>query len=322
MNQRTTIHSEAGADGYRYRVYGVGIVSDSPLGLPAYDHDAVCEVECLRAPAAFFLSAVEPAAFTDPDSWYRHALTPDGCAYSAWDGVGEFLVTADGRRIFCRQAADCADESFQVYLLGQALAVALVQQHFEPLHATVVVADGRAIAFLGQPAFGKSTLAASFLEGGHRLLTDDLLVLRESSHGLVAYPGPARIKMFPHAASQVLSSLSEGKPMNATTRKLILPLERHQVHPRPVPLAAVYLIAGPRESRTQDVTIEPLPPGTAFLALLASAFNRSLTGRRRVQRQFDFLTRVAGRIAVRRLTYPRSLDRLTEVRAAVLANAG
>jgi hypothetical protein len=322
MNQRTTIRLDAGDDCYRYRAYGVGIVSDSPLGLPEYDHDPVCDVECRRAPAAFFLGAVEPAAFTDPDSWYRHALTPDGCAYSAWDGVGEFLVAADGRRIFCRQAPDCADESFQVYLLGQALAVALVQQHFEPLHATAVVADGRAIAFLGQPAFGKSTLAACFLEGGHRLLTDDLLVLRESSRGLVGYPGPARLKMFPHAASHVLGSLADGQPMNATTQKLILPLEHHQVHPQPVILDAVYLIAGPRESRGRDVTIEPLPPGTAFLALLASAFNRSLTDRRRLERQFDLMTRLAGRIAVRKLTYPRSLERLAEVRAAVLADAG
>ena len=321
MNQKTTTPSNGGADCYRYCVYGIGIVSDSPLDLPAYEHDALCEVQCRRAPAAFFLKAVERTAFTESDSWYRHALTPDGCAYSAWDGVGEFLVTADGRQIFCRQADDCADESFQVYLLGQALAVALVQQQFEPLHATVIVADGRALAFLGQPAFGKSTLAACFLQGGHRLLTDDLLVLRECSRGMLAYPGPARIKLFPRAARQVLGSLADGRQMNATTRKLILPLDRQQVYSEPVTITAVYLIAAPRESREQDVTIEPLPARAAFLALLASAFNRSLRGRGRLQRQFDVMSQMAGRIPVHKLTYPRTLDRLTEVRAAVLSNA-
>ena len=184
MNQETTTSSNRSSDGHRYCVYGVGVVSDTPLDLPAYEHDPLCDVECLRAPASFFEKAVATSAFTESDSWYRHALTSDGSAYSSWSGVGEFLVSADGRRIVCRQAAD-ADESFQVYLLGQALAVALVQQQFEPLHATVVVADGRAIAFLGQPAFGKSTLAACFLEAGHRLLTDDLLVLSGVDRGLL-----------------------------------------------------------------------------------------------------------------------------------------
>ena len=321
MNPMTTPSSRGGADSYRYCVYGVGIVSDSPLNLPAYKHDALCDVQCLRAPAPFFLKAVEHAVFTESDSWYRHALMSDGSAYAAWDGIGEFLVTADGRRISCRQDTGCSNESFQVYLLGQALAVALVQQQFEPLHATVVVADGRAIAFLGHPAFGKSTLAACFLEGGHRLLTDDLLVLQECSGGLRAYPGPARIKLFPHAARHVLGSIADGHEMNATTRKLILPLDERQVCPEPVMLGAIYQIAGPRETRGHDVTIEPVPPRAAFLALLASAFNRSLRSRNRLQRQLEVMSRVAGRIRVDKLTYPRTLDRLTEVRAAVLSDA-
>ena len=321
MKQETTARSNRSTNGHRYCVYGVGVVSDTPLDLPAYEHDPLCDVECLRAPAAFFEKAIATAAFTESDSWYRHALAPDGSAYSAWAGVGEFLVSADGRRIVCRQAPECADESFQVYLLGQALAVALVQQQFEPLHATVIVADGRAIAFLGQPALGKSTLAACFLEAGDRLLTDDLLVLQESSRGLLAYPGPARIKLFPYAASHVLGSFADGQRMNATTKKLILRLSHQQVHAEPVLLTAVYLISGPRESRGPDVTIEPLPARTAFLALLASAFNRSVKGRGRVQRQFAIMSQVAERIRLHKLTYPRALDRLAEVRAAVLADA-
>ena len=321
MNQMTTTSSRGGADSYRYCVYGVGIVSDSPLNLPAYEHDSLCDVECLRAPAQFFLTAIEDAVFTESDSWYRHALTQDGSAYAAWDGIGEFLVTADGRRISCRQATGCSTESFQVYLLGQALAVALVQQQFEPLHATVVVADGRAIAFLGHPASGKSTLAACFLEGGHRLLTDDMLMLQECSGGVRAFPGPARIKLFPHAARHILGSIADGHEMNATTRKLILPLDDQQVCSEPVMLTAVYLIAGPQKTAGQDVTIEPLPPRAAFLTLLASAFNRSLKSRNRLQRQLQVMSRVAGRIRIDKLTYPRALDRLTEVRAAVLSDA-
>jgi len=86
-------------------------------------------------------------------------------------------------------------------------------------------------------------------------------------------------------------------------------------------LSAIYQIAGPRETRGHDVTIEPVPPRAALLALLASAFNRSLRSRNRLQRQLEVMSRVAGRIRVDKLTYPRTLDRLTEVRAAVLSDA-
>ena len=88
-------------------------------------------------------------------------------------------------------------------MLGQALSFALVRQGFEPLHATVVVVDDHAVAFLGGNAFGKSSLAACFLEAGYRLLTDDLLILRESSDRILAYPGPPRIKLFPKIAEPV-----------------------------------------------------------------------------------------------------------------------
>jgi len=50
---------------------------------------------------------------------------------------------------------------------------------------------------LGDSGHGKSSLAACFLAAGHRLLTDDLLVIGESGDYLMAHPGPPRIKLFP-----------------------------------------------------------------------------------------------------------------------------
>ena len=165
-----------GEPSYRYCVYGIAVVSDIPLALPDYSYCALGQVEYRSAPASVFLTAMQGASF-DPrsDSWYRFAFLQDGSTYVRWETVGEFLVAADGHRITCRPAEESSDESFQAYMLGQALSFALVKQGFEPLHATVVVVDDQAVAFLGGNAFGKSSLAACFLEAGYRLLTDDLL---------------------------------------------------------------------------------------------------------------------------------------------------
>jgi hypothetical protein len=305
---------------HHYCVYGIGIVSDRPLTLPQYSHDTLCDVECLQAPASAFQMAIES---TDVDSrsdaWYRCDVTSDGRIHVGWDTIGEFLVSADGRQIICRRATRCSVESFQVYMLGQALSFALVQQRFEPLHATVVATDDHAVAFVGGHAFGKSTLAACFLDGGCRLLTDDLLMLQETPGGVLAYPGPPRIKVFPNIASRYLGALADGVAMNADTNKLILPIDAHRSCAGPVPLEAIYCLADPRKvSRRHGITIETLSGREAFIALVTAAFNRRLTGRQRRKRQFEIMGRLTELVPVKHLVYPRALDRLTDVRHAVL----
>ena len=239
MIARSDRGGHAGDSRHRYRVYGVDVVSDRPLALPRYTHDTMCSVEVVSSAASDVLSdADETLLNSPPDDWHRSAVLADGSTYARWNGVGEFRVAADGRRIVCRPAEASSAESFQVYLLGQALACALVKQAIEPLHATAIVVDDRAVAFLGGSAFGKSTLAASFLGAGYPLLTDDLLIVRESPHGALAYPGPPRLKLFPAIATRVLGRATAGITMNAETAKLIVPIDPALSCHAPVPLHA------------------------------------------------------------------------------------
>ena len=309
---------------HRYGVYGVRVLSDTPLDLPEYSDDALACVEVVTGCAPVFADALKGASFRSrPGAWYRYAFLDDGSSYVRWDHVGEFLVSPDGRRIVCLRDEKVPAESFQVYLLGQALSFALVKQRLEPLHATTVVIDGEAIAFLGSNAFGKSSLAASFLAAGFRLLTDDLLILHDSPRGVLAFPGPPRIKLFSKVACRVLGVSPDGPAMNADTDKRVLRLDAHQRCSAPVVLKTVYAVAAPRDAcRTPDVRIERLSPREGFLALLKGTFNRRLVSAERLERQFDVMAHLADRLAVRTLAYPRAIDRLADVRAAVLADSG
>ena len=312
-----------GASRYRYGVYGMVISSDTPLDLPPDTHAGVARVECVSAPAAAFLAATDGCGDdADADSWYRYIVLRDGSTYVRWRTIGEFLVAGDGRRIMFRRFDRASRESFQVYLLGQALSFALVRQGFEPLHATAVVVDRHAVAFLGSNAFGKSSLAACFLEAGSRLLTDDLLILGESRNRILAYPGPPRLKLFPKIARRFLGQdVTKRVHMNPDTDKLILPIEEHRQHGRPVALDAIYALAAPRDAcRTPGVRVDSLSPREAFLELLKGTFNRRLTNQPRLKRQFGFTTRLTDLVTVKRLSYPRAIDRLPEVREAVRAD--
>lgn len=307
---------------HRYCVYGIVVVSDTPLALPEYSHGGLGQVEYVSAPSTVFLTATQGVAF-DPrsDSWYQCAFLRDGSTYVRWAGVGEFLVSTDGHRISCRHQDGSSIESFQVYMLGQALSFALVKQGFEPLHATVAVVDDQAVAFLGNNAFGKSTLAACFLEAGHRLLTDDLLILQQSSNRILAYPGPPRIKLFPKIASRFLGHTVSPVRMNAGTDKLILPIDEYRRCAVPVTLKAIYSLADPRDvCGSPHVNIQTLNPREAFVELVRSTFNRRVVGPQRLERHFAFMADLADVMSVKKLSYPRAVGRLQEVREMVVAD--
>ena len=70
-----------------------------------------------------------------------------GTAQLTSAGMGEFLIAPDGCRITGRQDDGAHEESFRVYLLGQALSYALVKQRLEPIHATAIVVNQGAAMF-------------------------------------------------------------------------------------------------------------------------------------------------------------------------------
>jgi hypothetical protein len=205
-------------------------------------------------------------------------------------------------------------------MLGQALSFALVRLGFEPIHGTAVEADGEAIVFLGDSGFGKSTLAASFLSIGHRMLTDDLLILRQSEGRVFAYPGPPRIKVFLDTAGRFLRGAADSAPMNLDTEKLIVPLESREVCSVPVPIRATFALVPPRDAVFEKhVRVEPISGSEAFLELVKNTFNRRIMDADRLRRQIDETAHLVNLLSIRRLSVPRNLSELDAVRDAIIA---
>ncbi|HZP34569.1 MAG TPA: hypothetical protein VFB23_14520 [Candidatus Acidoferrales bacterium] len=246
--------------------------------------------------------------------------TLDGWTYLHWTGVGETLISQNGESITCRPFEQPESESFRVYLLGQALSCALVKMGFEPLHATAVAVDDGAVAFVGDCGFGKSTLAASFLKAGHRLLTDDLLLLRTTRQGAIGYPGPPRIKLFPKIADTLLGQASGSVPLNPYTRKQIIPLDETQTCVTPVPVTVVYSLAPANEANGKGIRIAPLSNRESFVTLLGAAFNRVIVDGERLQRQFHAAKAMVAAVTVKKAFYPRLLSSLSQIREAIIAD--
>jgi hypothetical protein len=321
---------------YRYAAYGVSIRSDAPLPLHAPVTSGLFEIEVhndngpadpyiqgpsIQGPSIQGPSVQRKIGFErNPSTAFDVASLPDGSNHVRMPGVGEISVSPDGRFLACHRYAESTCESFNVYLVTQALSFALVKCGLEPLHATAVAIDGKAALFLGDCGLGKSTLAAAFLQAGYPLLTDDLLALHKPHAELLAYPGSPRIKLFPRMARRFLGEAVSGVPMNPYTHKMIVPLKEWQACTDALPVGAVYALAPASEVCGADVIVSPMSQREAFLTLLAGTFNRTILESTRLRRQFEATQALANTLPVKRLSYPRSLDSLPAVLEFVVSD--
>jgi len=232
----------------------------------------------------------------------------------------EFVVAPNGRTIEYRRLRQATNESLTTYLLGQVLSFSLLSFGYDPLHATAVVIDGEAVAFLGHCGYGKSTLGAAFVARGFPILTDDVLALKAHDGRWIGHPGPRRLKLFPSVAKKVLARAAGGR-LNPDTSKLVLPLAPGEASDRAVPVKALYVLPGPAKRGTHEparVRIAPLQGQAAFLEVMRSAFNLIQVDRARLENHFTMAARLVSEVPLRRLAYPRRLDSLGAVCDAVL----
>jgi hypothetical protein len=109
-------------------------------------------------------------------------------------GLGRCLASPGGETILCAPAPG-AGWLWERYLSGQVLPFASILRGHEVFHASAVLVDGFAFAFMGESGAGKSTLALNLHRYGARLLTDDVLALSPSNDGVIAHPGLATVKV-------------------------------------------------------------------------------------------------------------------------------
>jgi hypothetical protein len=303
-----------------YFLYGLRLRSVWPLPAPESPARGCAEVVMAQAPARLFEAARREArALPRGDDWWVHARRADGSDYLLWDGLFEFLVSPDGRRIVGRPMSRFSPAVFFSYLLGQVLSFSLLKLGLEPMHATVIVIDGRAVSLTGFSGHGKSVLAAAFLKAGHSLLTDDLLTLRPAGPGFAAYPGLPRVKLYSRDARRIFGRGIKGFRAAALTPKWIVRLGGDLSSGRTAPLGAFYVLRPPSRS-LKKTTIRRLPPRRAFVEILRGTFNKRVTEPERLKRQFETAFRLASSVPVMALSYPQGFTRLGGVVEAVRAD--
>ncbi|MCC7001958.1 MAG: hypothetical protein IT357_07365 [Gemmatimonadaceae bacterium] len=226
-----------------------------------------------------------------------------------------FHITTDGRQVWADWDAPLTLADAMTFLVGPVLGYALRRRGLLALHASAAVIDGRAVAFVGPGGAGKSTLVTACAQRGYAVVTDDILVLRETPRGWMTTPAPDQVRLWEDSERLLFGAGSRLAPLTPTFPKRGLSLAQaglvsaHEA----VPVGALLLFA-PRES-IDAPRIEAVGGGEALLGLVSNSYANYLLDDAERGAELQAVGRLAAVVPVKRLVPhedPGRLDALVQ----------
>src|SRR5579859_218657 len=199
MTLTSTGHSALAAQAgelYWYSICGLPVQSAVRLPIPQLE----CSIDLepawvirlgardVRAPAEPATVSVKPPDSQDvPGTAFTTYLDTTG-SWWWWESVATFHVSTDGRLIDVFPKSGAVERNLGLILTGPLASFVMFRIGHPKLHGSAVATPNGAVIFLGAAGYGKSTLAAAFVNRGMPLLADDLLPLSTRDDGI--YVGP------------------------------------------------------------------------------------------------------------------------------------
>lgn len=235
--------------------------------------------------------------------------------------VGTYDITPTS--ITCYPCLTVLQPALQNELLGTVLSIWLEIKGIVALHSSAVVIGGRAVGFVASSGNGKSTLAASLMQASFPLLTDDVLPVAFSDNSAWAYPGYPRMRLWPEEAVYFLGhSLDLEKVHSQVSKRWVrVGTDFGSFNDTPAPLSCIYLPTRCDSGKGTRIRIERLSPRAAMIELTRYSFAANVVEALGLaSKHFDLLARLAEHVSIRRITMPSGLEKLAQVRDAILSD--
>jgi len=218
-------------------------------------------------------------------------------------------------------AGYCLEDAV-TYLSGPVLAFVLRLRGVVSLHASAVAIEGRAVALVGSPGAGKSTISAAFAKSGYAVLSDDVVALIEKGGCFRVQPGYPRVNLWPDAVRALFGSEDALPRITPTWDKRFLPLDQDKFlfEPQALPLGVVYVLRS-REAARSACRIGPASPPSAMITLVANTYLNYLLDKKMRSKEFGVLGRLVNSVAVRFVDSPDGTSQLGELAQAIAVDA-
>lgn len=281
---------------YSYFAYGLGI--HSTLALPEF---IPAEVECdvlihYGGPETIPEHARGRSSYFSVDS--REVII-------SGEDVGSFIIK-DGKEVCIIPAAGVEESRLRLNLVGVVMAFVLYQRGYLVLHAACASIGGKAVGFVGESGFGKSTMAAALHRRGHSLLTDDVLPVQTKTDIPIVASGFPRLKLHPEAAASLGYESHLLHELHSAQEKLGCSLTTGFTAGS-LPLRVLYIL-----KRGDTVSIERILPVQAMMELVRNSYPtraQHCGGATHLQQ----CAKLANQIPIYQLSRPKGLSLLPSI---------
>lgn len=309
-----------------YRVCGLRIGSAIPfpeLGVTFARSSAdPVDIELVVGSGSYAWNPLDTVmSLDDPDegTWLRCTRTIEGYRFN-FPELADFLVDGSGGRVICLAQVETPPKTIRHLFLDQVLPLLLNLRGREALHASAIGVAGGACAFMGMSGQGKSTLAAAFQVAGHRILSDDCLVLKDDSDRVLVEPAYPGLRLWDDSRDFIFGESKPSQPVSHYNdkRRIATPEPNTEIG-ETFELHGIYsLLRNVSDSQEREPAIERLSVRDALMELISFAFRLDLTDQAMILRQMHVLERVARRVPVKRLRLPDDLAAIPQARALIL----
>jgi len=236
--------------------------------------------------------------------------------------IADFYFRPD--RIACHLVNPAYHYLIEIGLLGTVMALFLEAKGQLPLHgSSISIGNSGAAAFLADKRGGKSSLAASFLQEGYELISDDILVVAASEHELQVHPSYPQMRLEPAEVEYFFGTSKDFERVHPDYDKQRVPVGTSegigQFCTTAQPLKRIYLLERKEPANTNaPIAITPISRTEAMIELMRHSFEPEIAEAMGFQgRRLQSLAALTTKVPVRRLTYPTGFSSLPDVRRAI-----
>jgi hypothetical protein len=239
---------------------------------------------------------------TETGEVYATAYAATDRRWIEWPGLATFAFAPGSPEVTVWPAAGAVTDEIAATFFRVLQPVVLQALGWQALHASAVAIDGQVVALCGRSGSGKSTLAYALGRDWHQWSDDALVVDRGADREIVAVRLPFAPRLRPAARTHFPEwTVGAGAPHDAT----------------PLPLGAVVVLE--QSARQADpVRARRVSPSEAFQLLITHAHCFDHADPADARRLIDDYLAIADAVPVHALAYRPGLDRLAQLKRAVL----